>query len=426
MPSDQPKSPESKGKTRVAIGLGLAFLATLALLYALLWDGPSPTATTQAMDTKITTAPLAPSTQTTAADQPDVSAAQSTVTKTQDPQPQAAEPVQTATAEPNEQPRAVAHPGLFIDVLRLDADGQLLIAGRGAPQAALRVRMEGATLVEGQSDGAGQFALFAVIEPSADARVIQVQQQWQGAWGAIMAEAVIDGMPVQLAEAPAAEPAAQDTPSDTSLAPTPEPSGGSTVIISDTDGVRVAPQGQTDAPAQGETVAEVFILAISYDAAGQAIVQGRASTGAAVRVYVNGDIKATAPLAEDGQWTAVLQNVVPGIYQLRADLLDGEGQVIARAQTPFKREGPQAVASAQTGEGLAAEPTAEAAAGAADLPARQITVQPGATLWAISRARYGEGIRYLAVFEANKNQIRDPDLIYPGQVFTLPELPSQQ
>ena len=49
------------------------------------------------------------------------------------------------------------------------------------------------------------------------------------------------------------------------------------------------------------------------------------------------------------------------------------------------------------------------------------TVQPGATLWAIAEERYGEGILYVTVFEANRDRIRNPDLIYPGQVFILPE-----
>ncbi len=52
---------------------------------------------------------------------------------------------------------------------------------------------------------------------------------------------------------------------------------------------------------------------------------------------------------------------------------------------------------------------------------RIVTVQPGSTLWAIARDRYGEGTMYVQVFEANKDKIRDPNLIYPGQVFTIPE-----
>ncbi|TKA94195.1 LysM peptidoglycan-binding domain-containing protein, partial [Cereibacter changlensis] len=49
-----------------------------------------------------------------------------------------------------------------------------------------------------------------------------------------------------------------------------------------------------------------------------------------------------------------------------------------------------------------------------------VTVQPGFTLWRIAEDNFGSGIRYVQVYEANRDRIRDADLIYPGQVFTLP------
>ena len=52
---------------------------------------------------------------------------------------------------------------------------------------------------------------------------------------------------------------------------------------------------------------------------------------------------------------------------------------------------------------------------------RAVTVQKGDTLWAISRSRYGDGLLYVRVFQANREAIRNPDLIYPGQVFALPD-----
>jgi nucleoid-associated protein YgaU len=42
-------------------------------------------------------------------------------------------------------------------------------------------------------------------------------------------------------------------------------------------------------------------------------------------------------------------------------------------------------------------------------------------LWGIANDMMGEGTMYVQVFEANKDKIVDPDLIYPGQVFTLPQ-----
>ena len=51
---------------------------------------------------------------------------------------------------------------------------------------------------------------------------------------------------------------------------------------------------------------------------------------------------------------------------------------------------------------------------------RVVTVQAGATLWAIARDNLGEGTLYVQVFDANRDKISNPDLIYPGQVFAVP------
>ena len=50
----------------------------------------------------------------------------------------------------------------------------------------------------------------------------------------------------------------------------------------------------------------------------------------------------------------------------------------------------------------------------------QVVIQPGNNLWRISRVIYGRGVEYSVIYEANRDQIRDPDLIYPGQIFTTP------
>ena len=51
----------------------------------------------------------------------------------------------------------------------------------------------------------------------------------------------------------------------------------------------------------------------------------------------------------------------------------------------------------------------------------RVIIRRGDTLWAISRETYGRGIRFTVIYLANGGQIRDPDLIYPGQVFRLPK-----
>ena len=78
--------------------------------------------------------------------------------------------------------------------------------------------------------------------------------------------------------------------------------------------------------------------------------------------------------------------------------------------------------SGASSKGVGGEPVElDASLRAPSATFRVKTVQPGSTLWAIAKESYGAGIEYFKVFDANKERIRDPDLIYPGQVFEIPD-----
>ena len=124
-----------------------------------------------------------------------------------------------------------------------------------------------------------------------------------------------------------------------------------------------------------------------------------------VRVYVDNRPIADIEVDDQGRWRGALPTIDTGVYTLRVDELDAGGDVTSRVETPFKREDPVALAAAD-------DP---------DTPAKRITVQTGNTLWGISRERYGDGRLYVQVFDANRDSIRNPDLIFPGQVFDLPQ-----
>ena len=172
------------------------------------------------------------------------------------------------------------------------------------------------------------------------------------------------------------------------------------VFLSGADGIEVLQQGPLPP-------GDVALDAINYDEAGAVLLSGRGDSSAFVRVYLDNRAVTTSRIREDGQWRVTLPEVDTGTYTLRVDQLDEGGSVIARVESPFLREGPQALAAA--------------AALTPQGPVRAVTVQPGNTLWAIARDRYGKGIDYVRVFEANRDRIRDPDLIYPGQIFDLPD-----
>jgi nucleoid-associated protein YgaU len=156
-----------------------------------------------------------------------------------------------------------------------------------------------------------------------------------------------------------------------------------------------------------EAMTNVALDTISYSEVGEVELAGRAqSNTASVRVYLDNNSVVNLPVDAQGRWRGELPDVDEGIYTLRVDEVSTSGKVTSRVETPFKRE---------------ASDVLVAAAAEQDGPISAITVQEGATLWAIARERYGDGALYVRVFEANNKAIRNPDLIYPGQVFDLPD-----
>ena len=84
----------------------------------------------------------------------------------------------------------------------------------------------------------------------------------------------------------------------------------------------------------------------------------------------------------------------------------------------------QETASQESGTAKVADAAGAAGGGAMAgkvLHPSRVIIQPGDNLWTIARHIYGRGIQYTIIYEANRDQIRDPDLIYPGQVFATPK-----
>ena len=220
-------------------------------------------------------------------------------------------------------------------------------------------------------------------------------------------EGPLSALPRGQAEADdVSEPALEDQPVAVARV-----SGAPALLIADDDGVRVLQPANAEASRAGVTVD-----AIGYDESGQVTVSGRANPGpppARVRLYLDNAAVAFVQARANGTYDVNLDTVAAGDYTLRVDEVNADGEVTSRYETPFRREAPQRLAD------LAAQ-TSRSETGEVQ-PVSAITVQPGNTLWAIASDRYGEGFSYVRIFEANRDKIRDPDLIYPGQVFDLPD-----
>ena len=177
-----------------------------------------------------------------------------------------------------------------------------------------------------------------------------------------------------------------------------------TVLLADSEGVKVVQSGKTGP----NVMTDVMFDTINYSKDGDVAVTGRGTPESIVHFYLDNSPVASTTVDQTGYWSADLSDVEAGVYTLRLDQLDQSGKVSSRIESPFKREDRSVLVDQM--QDIAS-------------PARinVITVQPGNTLWAISRERYGRGILYVQVFDANKDKIRDPDLIYPGQIFDLPD-----
>ncbi|MBJ2150847.1 LysM peptidoglycan-binding domain-containing protein [Paracoccus sp. IB05] len=109
--------------------------------------------------------------------------------------------------------------------------------------------------------------------------------------------------------------------------------------------------------------------------------------------------------------------------QAASEAVPAELAALARAEAALPETSEQPLASAAPAGAEAPAPAVPGIPIQTALPASpaiSVTVQPGHTLWAIAREEFGEGVLYVQLFEANRDRIIDPDLIYPGQVFTIP------
>ncbi|MBD3679229.1 MAG: LysM peptidoglycan-binding domain-containing protein [Rhodobacteraceae bacterium] len=345
----------------------------LLLIGAFFWRGQTPPPS-----------PL-PTEEITVAAMPETEPEQPTVVE---PEPEIVEPEPAPGPEPVEpEPEAPAPPSF--DVVRVDAEGNALVAGRAASSAAVEVLIDEVLAAEASADAGGSFVALFPVAASEAPRVVSLAMILASGERIISDETYILG-PVILAENESGgEPEEPEAP---------------TILKTGDDGVEVVQSGA----AQPEIMENVRLDTITYDTEGEVLLAGRAPIDGSVRIYLDNEPVRTAPVRPDGQWRVDLPEVDSGVYTLRVDQVDASGNVTSRVETPFLREDRETLA-------------ALGSPGTPDAQAKIVTVQPGNTLWEIAERKYGTGFLYVRVFEANRDSIRDPNLIYPGQVFDLPE-----
>ncbi|KQO59336.1 hypothetical protein ASF22_06625 [Methylobacterium sp. Leaf87] len=235
-----------------------------------------------------------------------------------------------------------------------------------------------------------------------------------------------------------------------------------------------APESRPPETERAAGASPVKIVSVEAEEGGRLYVTSQAQPGATLRLYLNDTLVAPGSAGTDGRVAFTIgRGVQPGAYTIRVDQVDPvSGKVKARSEVAFSVPPvkpavprPTAKTPAATPEAAAppariavleqplspasARPSGEAAPplaatptpAAPDLkpgtipepvpalePPRTVFVPEvgtarivrGDSLWQISRRIYGRGTRYTVIYDANQPQIRNPDRIYPGQIFVLP------
>ena len=291
------------------------------------------------------------------------------------------------TPAPAPQEKTITPPSF--DTVRVEPTGEVVVAGRGEPDSTVTLMINGKPSETADLKETGQ---FVVIPPALK----------PGAHSLSLSMKLADGKLVA---------SVQDV----------------TVDVPDTSKGNVVVQVQVQAQAETGARAGVAITVVEAEDTGTLYASGTAAKDASVRLYLNETYLDTAQIGAEGKWSLkVTKGITPGTYNVRVDDVEAAtGKVLSRAEVKFDFAPKVAEVPAATETQSAATP--EPAATVKDASAVVVdaietaTVVRGDSLWRISKKTYGSGFRYLAIHQANKEQIRNPDLIYPGQVFVLPK-----
>jgi nucleoid-associated protein YgaU len=263
------------------------------------------------------------------------------------------------------------------DVVRVNPDGRAVIAGRAAPGSRVTVLDGDQPIGSVDADPRGEWVLLPDQPLNSGTRQLTLRAQGADGQQRSGEQSVVLNVPQPKDGGPAG----------TLAVVVPNGSGGSVVLQT--------PQNSAGLARSGELV----LGSVDYDEHGDTRVNGKAPAGSTVQIYLNNKLAGRTQAGADGNWHIVPgEPVPPGTYNLRVDRVQNDGKVLSRLEVPFVR----------TDKG--------------ELLTQIVAVVPGNSLWRIAQRLYGEGTRYSVIYEANRAQIKDPDLIYPGQVFVLPKL----
>ncbi len=347
------------------------------------------------------------------------------------------------------------------EVVRIEKDGSLVIAGRGQKDSIVFLLNRKKQLAQSTTNSNGEFVfvLDGVLKPGShqlylklvpkEGEAVQsssfafVDIPKQGEVGDVTVLLAQAGKPSQLLQKPEALPkvATNETLENTDGISTKEvvekeaakdEAAGNVVSDVATASVKVAkPEINSDVEEQVDELLPVLIEAADVED-GKIYIAGMGEPKTSINIYLENDLLGSTSVSDNGAFLFEgARDIKPGRHNIRADLTKKGAEVLARAEVtlvhePNKEKPVKEQAKSELQPEIAAKAGADEFEGDPEakkeiLTGSAVIIRRGDSLWTVARRNYGAGIRYTTIFDANRDQVRNPHRIYPGQVLKVPE-----
>jgi nucleoid-associated protein YgaU len=388
----------TRSSSRIFLWGGIAVVAIAAVVAIVVtWQSASTPTQAPAVAQKIEVP--APAPPTAAPPKPVAASPQPAPTAPPTPAPAAPAKTVAAPAPQAEAPR--------FDIVRVDPSGHAVLAGRAAPDSEVTVYDGGRAVGRVTADKDGNWVLVPDQPlPSGQSQLTLSAKAKDGT--ETRADGVVAMLVPERVPTPAPTPAVKPAPESAApVAPvaTVAPAPVTPTVTAKTEApiaVLIPKEGPATAlqlPAlKGNGEDRLSMDIIEYGTNGDVILEGRSAPGAQISAYLDNKKIGNTTADQDGKWRIVTtENVPAGRYKLKLESQNAAGKQVAELTMPFER---------------ASLPE--------QIPSDLVIVQPGNSLWRIARRSYGHGRRYVEIYHANRKQISNPQLIFPGQLLQVP------
>ena len=288
------------------------------------------------------------------------------------------------------------------DVVRVNPSGDLVVAGRGSPNGRITVYAGQKLIGSVKVDGRGEWVLIPEVPLSPGSRELRLELETEQGLRVSGDRRIIVYLPDR-AKSVSSE---KSEDKDGILALSVPREGVGTEVLqrprahsSQKTLMNKEFREQKGALASKPKSVPVSIEAVDYDPSGETTINGSSEPNAKLNVYLNNKLVAKGNANSQGKWRILTGESFSGSQsEIRVDQVDEQNKVLKRAKMNF----------ISSSEPLVLKPQVS------------VKVARGNSLWRIARRQYGKGVFYSVIFDANRDQIQDPDLIYPGQVFFVP------